>query len=463
MSLPRLKGTLATAAMLVALTACSQNPQFRANVANQAYGSLSELYVLLAKADLGALRSPASFGGEVDSYAQIIGGFEVGRLMVAGRRPGLSRSRAAAFDDLDAAVKRCADQVGRMSDMHRRAGIAPGSETIRTVRASCDAAARLVAASELSSWVFTTVAGNLELPPRFLAGEQAGDQPRELREIGEGRGVGQLADRGEAIALAVDQEGDARGRGGRGVGLAVADEDHRTGRELVGCVVEHPGVGLQHRQAVAAGEPRDRRHQAKGAEQRQRRGVRLLRADREAVAGPGEFRQRRGDPGIEGGAGHGIRGVDRAETQYVGVEVAAGDAAGVAEEGFDQGPDALADEARRDLGRDRRAAKSARSALPEAQSVGLESISVPSRSRTMRAIGHGRRWAGHAAFHLIEQPIAGTCSRGPWPVSAICSIASKSSRRASGFGPRPLSSSRPRYCSCSSELKPKKSGVQAAP
>jgi hypothetical protein len=161
MSPTRLKATLATAAMLVALTACSQNPQFRANVANQAYGSLSELYVLLAKADLGALRSPASFGGEVDSYAQIIGGFEVGRLMVAGRRPGLSRSRAAAFDDLDAAVKRCADQVGRMSDMHRRAGIAPGSETIRTVRASCDAAARLVAASELSSWVFTTVAGDL--------------------------------------------------------------------------------------------------------------------------------------------------------------------------------------------------------------------------------------------------------------------------------------------------------------
>ena len=71
--------------------------------------------------------------------------------------------------------------------------------------------------------------------------------------------------------------------------------------------------------------------------------------------------------------------------------------------------------------------------------------------------------SGHAAFHLIEQPIAGICSRGPWPVSAICRIASKSSRRAPGCGLAPLSSSRPRYCSFSSELKPKKSGVQAAP
>ena len=69
----------------------------------------------------------------------------------------------------------------------------------------------------------------------------------------------------------------------------------------------------------------------------------------------------------------------------------------------------------------------------------------------------------HAAFHLIEQPIDGICSRGPWPVSATCRIASKSSRRAPGCGSRPLSSSRPRYCSFSSALKPKKSGVQAAP
>ncbi len=152
---------LATAVMLVAVTACSQNPQFRMNIANQAYSSLSELYVLLAKADLGALRSPASFGGEVDSYAQIIGGFQVGRLMVAGRPAGSARSKAAALDEIDAAIGRCAAQVRSMSDVHRSAGIAPGSDTIRTVRASCDAAAQLVAANEVSSWLFTTVAGDL--------------------------------------------------------------------------------------------------------------------------------------------------------------------------------------------------------------------------------------------------------------------------------------------------------------
>ena len=40
----------------------------------------------------------------------------------------------------------------------------------------------------------------------------------------------------------------------------------------------------------------------------------------------------------------------------------------------------------------------------------------------------------HAAFHLIEQPIAGICSRGPCPVAATSFIASKSSRRAPGCG-----------------------------
>jgi hypothetical protein len=156
----RLKPTLALAAALLALAACGQNPQFRMNVASQSYGSLDELYVLLAKADLGALRSAASFGDEVDSYARIIGGFQVGRLMVAGR-PASRRAGAASLDDLDAAIARCAAQVTRMSDVHRRAGLPPGSDTIRTVRASCDAATRLVAANAVSSWVFTTVAGDL--------------------------------------------------------------------------------------------------------------------------------------------------------------------------------------------------------------------------------------------------------------------------------------------------------------
>ncbi len=126
----RLKTILATAALLAALAACTQNPLFRMNMANQAYGSLNALSELLAKADLGALRSSSSFSGEVDNYAAIIGGFEVSRLLAAGH-PTETAS-------LDASLGRCVDQVRRMSDMHRTAGIAPASAVIRAVRTSCE-------------------------------------------------------------------------------------------------------------------------------------------------------------------------------------------------------------------------------------------------------------------------------------------------------------------------------------
>jgi hypothetical protein len=62
-------------------------------------------------------------------------------------------------------------------------------------------------------------------------------------------------------------------------------------------------------------------------------------------------------------------------------------------------------------------------------------------------------------LHLIEQPIEGSCSLGPWPVSATSFIASNRSRRAFGTGVMREASSRPRYCNSSCALKPKKSGV----
>jgi hypothetical protein len=63
----------------------------------------------------------------------------------------------------------------------------------------------------------------------------------------------------------------------------------------------------------------------------------------------------------------------------------------------------------------------------------------------------------------IAYPIEGNCSLGPWPVSATCFIASYRSRRALGIGFVRDASSRPRYCSSSLELKPKKPGVHWAP
>jgi hypothetical protein len=144
---------LAIATTLVLVAGCSKSPQFRMANANQAYDSLNELYVLLAKAELGAYRSPSSFAGTVDSYAEVVGGFETGRLM------GADRPREAA--SFDAAIDGCVGEVRGMAQTHRTAGIDPDAFVIRTVRSRCDAAANAVAENEVSSWLFTTAAGDL--------------------------------------------------------------------------------------------------------------------------------------------------------------------------------------------------------------------------------------------------------------------------------------------------------------
>jgi hypothetical protein len=81
-------------------------------------------------------------------------------------------------------------------------------------------------------------------------------------------------------------------------------------------------------------------------------------------------------------------------------------------------------------------------------------------SRCRRWKSHRPRFSPpHQSFHLIEHPIEGVCSSGPWPVLATCFIASKRSRRAFAISVVREASSRPRYCSPSCALKPKKSGV----
>jgi hypothetical protein len=150
----RLKITLATAALL-ALLGCVRNPEFRTSVANHAYGTLGDLHTLLARAELGTLRSRSSFAGQADTYAEVIGGFEMSRLLAAAPTGG------TLPDDLDRSAARCAAEVRQMAAEHRSAGLAPDAPILRTVRASCDAAAAAVAAGEASSWVLTTVAGDL--------------------------------------------------------------------------------------------------------------------------------------------------------------------------------------------------------------------------------------------------------------------------------------------------------------
>ena len=142
--------------MLAALTmcaGCSQNPQYRMAIADQTYDALGGLYVLLAKADLGALSTAASHPGTMDEYAEVIAGFRVGRLLVFGP-PGTEA------DGLLAQIAGCVSEVERMSATHAAGGIAPGAPGLEVVRDRCDAAARAVAASAASSWILTTAAGD---------------------------------------------------------------------------------------------------------------------------------------------------------------------------------------------------------------------------------------------------------------------------------------------------------------
>jgi hypothetical protein len=158
MSTPRPKGCFVACAVLSAVAACSQNPQFRMTNANEAYSSLSGLYVLLAKAELGMFRSASSFRDSADDYATTIAGFQLGRLLDDDRpAAGIEPSPG----ELDAAIARCVDLVERLSLLHRTRGVAPGSPAIPAVRESCDAAALSVAATETSSWLFATAAGDL--------------------------------------------------------------------------------------------------------------------------------------------------------------------------------------------------------------------------------------------------------------------------------------------------------------
>jgi len=157
----RLTGTIATGALVLALSGCGSNPQFNINSANRTYDALNTLYTVLARAELGALASRSSYGATVDDYATVIAGFEAGGLLKsAGRHAAGSRKRAR-LDSLNARVDDCIAQVNGLAAAHRKAGIPAQSPLIAATRASCTEAAREVANNENSALLVSTVAGDL--------------------------------------------------------------------------------------------------------------------------------------------------------------------------------------------------------------------------------------------------------------------------------------------------------------
>ena len=143
------------------LSACNSNPQFRMISANRVYDSFNSLYILLAKADLGLFRSPSSFPAEVDTYGEIIAGFEIGRMVQTEKKLSSALARAESRDALASVIAKCVDQVKVVAKQHRSSGIPAGSPLLDTTRKACLLAVGAVADNERSSIFVATVAGDL--------------------------------------------------------------------------------------------------------------------------------------------------------------------------------------------------------------------------------------------------------------------------------------------------------------
>jgi hypothetical protein len=146
--------------VVLLLGACSQNPQFKINTANQVYSALNTLQVMLAQAELGLFAQPSSFAAQADSYAGVMGGFSAGRFVEIAAPPVVDLLGEAAPGS-GSVVERCVADIRTMALRHKASGIPATSEVIGTVRSSCDAAARAVAANESSALLLTTAAGDL--------------------------------------------------------------------------------------------------------------------------------------------------------------------------------------------------------------------------------------------------------------------------------------------------------------
>ncbi|MDK3074210.1 hypothetical protein QO034_13915 [Sedimentitalea sp. JM2-8] len=152
---------LAFTAAVFVLSACNSNPQFRMTSANRVYDSFNGLYIFLAKADLGLFESPASFPAEIDTYGEIIAGFEIGRLVQTEKKLSSALARAESRSALDSVIARCVDQVKAVAKQHKAKGIPAGSQLLDTTRKACVLAVGAVAENERSSIFVATVAGDL--------------------------------------------------------------------------------------------------------------------------------------------------------------------------------------------------------------------------------------------------------------------------------------------------------------
>ena len=128
-------------------TACaSLAPRISEDASSRALLAYEDLSGILARAELGQYRRPASHADALDTYVTIITRVETAAFAVA-TAPAAGPAMEAR-DALGRLISACVEQVRLLSDLHRDFGITPASGATQPVRVTCDAATRALASGQ---------------------------------------------------------------------------------------------------------------------------------------------------------------------------------------------------------------------------------------------------------------------------------------------------------------------------
>lgn len=112
-------------------------PRYPETVTQSAAQGLQSLSELVAKAELGDFRTPGSYSGASDKYAQTLARIEVARSWVAGQAdPKDTRPLAQAAMLMSEDLTSCIQGVRDMAERHKSSGLPERGTS--TVRFSCE-------------------------------------------------------------------------------------------------------------------------------------------------------------------------------------------------------------------------------------------------------------------------------------------------------------------------------------
>ena len=125
------------AAMLVGGCSYRFVPAYSADAAKSGNAAFETISVLLAKGELGALQSSASYPNSVNQYASAISQLETAAFTIEQSNSGRIVVGAEALSSL---ISNCINLVKKYAEAHKMYGIKPNSGINQPVRVGCDAA-----------------------------------------------------------------------------------------------------------------------------------------------------------------------------------------------------------------------------------------------------------------------------------------------------------------------------------